>query len=266
LLLLSEQLFRNWVEESRVQEVADGEFCVEGTAVNWVLLRDGLELTLIDAGWSGDTGRVEDSIRALGRHPMDVQAILLTHAHLDHMGAINHFHERYDTPVFMSSAEVGHARDGHLEQAKPGDIVKRCYRPSAMRWTARIMAAGALKPVKLAHAQPYPRAGALDLPGAPVPVACAGHTSGHSAFHLPDKGVLITGDALVTGHPLSPVSGPQLLPPFFAHSPAEAEAALQGLAGIEADVLVPGHGAPWRGTPAVAAMHARQHASTTNTL
>ncbi len=95
-----------------MQEVADNVFCVEGTAVNWVLLRDGAELTLIDAGWSGDTGQVEDSIRALGRHPMDVQAILLTHAHLDHMGAINHFHRRYDTPVFMSSAEVTHARDG----------------------------------------------------------------------------------------------------------------------------------------------------------
>lgn len=249
-----------------MQEVADDVFCVEGTAVNCVLLREGTELTLIDGGWSVDTGRVEDSIRALGRHPTDVQAILLTHAHLDHMGAINHFHDRYDTPVFMSSVEVTHARDGHLEQAKPADIIKRCYRPRALRWTARIMAAGALKPVTLAHAQPYPRAGALDLPGAPVPVACAGHTSGHSAFHLPEKGVLITGDALVTGHPLSPVTGPQLLPPFFAHAPADAEAALQTLAGIDADILIPGHGMPWRGTPAVAAEQARRQASVTNAL
>ncbi|GAA1230117.1 MBL fold metallo-hydrolase [Prauserella halophila] len=249
-----------------MQEVAADVFCAEGTAVNWVLLRDGTELTLIDAGWSGDTSAVEDSVRALGRHPRDVQAVLLTHAHPDHMGAINHFHERYATPVFMSSAEVTHARGGHLEQARPADIVKRCYRPSALRWTARIMAAGALKPVRIPHAQPYPRAGALDLPGTPVPVACAGHTSGHSAFHLPDKGVVITGDALITGHPLSPVSGPQLLPPFFAHAPADAEAALQTLAGVDAEVLIPGHGVPWRGTPAVAAEQARRRASITNTL
>lgn len=247
-------------------EVADGVFCVSGTAVNWVLLRDGADLTLIDAGWSGDIERVEDSIRALGRHPTDVQAILLTHAHLDHMGAINHFHRHYRTPVFMSSTEVTHARDGHLEQATPADIIKRCYRPSALRWTARIMAAGALKPVKLPHAQPYPGSGALDLPGAPVPVACAGHTSGHSAFHLPDKGVLVTGDALVTGHPLSPVSGPQLLPPFFARAPADAEAALQTLAGVAADILVPGHGDPWRGTPSAAAEQARRNARTTSQL
>ena len=249
-----------------MQEVAADVFCVEGTAVNWVLLRDGTELTLIDAGWVGDTSAVEDSIRALGRHPLDVQAVLLTHAHLDHMGAINHFHDRYDTSVFMSSAEVVHARDGHLEQAHPTGIVKRCYRPSALRWTARIIAAGALKPAKIPHAQPYPRAGALDLPGNPVPIACAGHTSGHSAFHLPDKGVLITGDALVTGHLLSPVSGLQLLQPIFAHAPADAEAALQTLADMDAGVLVPGHGEPWRGTPAAAAEQARRQSSITNAL
>lgn len=97
-----------------------------------------------------------------------------------------------------------------------------------------------------------------------MPIACAGHTSGHSAFHLPDKGVLITGDALVTGHPLSPVSGPQLLPPCFAHAPADAEAALQTLADIDACVLVPGHGEPWCGTAAAAAEQARRQSSITN--
>lgn len=248
-----------------MDEVAEGVFCVEGTDVNWVLLRDGSDLTLIDTGWFGDTATVERSIRALGRHPRDVAAILLTHAHLDHMGAINHFHRRYGTPVFMHAAEVAHARDGHLEQARPADIIKRCYRPAALRWTARIIAAGALKHLTIAHAQPYQHDGALDVPGAPVPVACAGHTSGHSAFHLPDKGVLITGDALVTGHPLSPVAGPQLLPTFFAHAPTEAVAALDTLAGVDADWLVPGHGSPWRGGMPAAVEHAYHHAYTTTT-
>lgn len=104
-----------------MQEVAADVFCVEGTAVNWVLLRDRTELTLIDAGWVGDTSAVEDSIRVLGRHPLDVQAVLLTHAHLDHMGAINHFHDRYDTPVFMSSAE---------DSACPAIPARGCTRPA----------------------------------------------------------------------------------------------------------------------------------------
>ncbi|OLT34998.1 MBL fold metallo-hydrolase [Rhodococcus sp. CUA-806] len=249
-----------------MREIAADVFCVHGTAVNWVLLREGGSLTLIDAGWVGDTGRVEDSIRALGRRPKDVQAILATHAHLDHLGAINHFHKQYGTPVFMSAADAAHAREGHLEQARPRDIIRLCTRPRGMRWTARIIRVGALTAVTIPHAQAYPHSGALDLPGSPVPVACAGHTSGHSAFHLPDKRVVITGDALVTGHDLSPITGPQLLPRFFAHDPDEAQTTLDTLASIDADWIIPGHGLPWRGNPFVAVGIARRNTATTNAL
>jgi glyoxylase-like metal-dependent hydrolase (beta-lactamase superfamily II) len=166
----------------------------------------------------------------------------------------------------MSTADAAHARSGDLEQARPGDIIKRCVRPRGMRWKARIIGAGSLKPVTIPHATSYPRAGALDLPGAPVPIACSGPTSGHSAFHIPDKRVLITGDALVTGHSLSPITGPQLLPPFFAHYPDEAHTALRILADIDADWIVPGHGLPWRGTPTTAGELARRNAAVTNTL
>ncbi|GAA2059023.1 MBL fold metallo-hydrolase [Williamsia deligens] len=249
-----------------MHEVADDVFCAEGTAVNWVVLRDGKDVTLIDAGWSGDTERVEASIRAVGCVPRDVQAILLTHAHLDHMGAINHFHRAYGTPVLMSDADADHARSGHLEQARPVDVIKQCVRPRGLRWTARIVAAGALTPITVRHAQPYPNVGALDLPGRPVPVGCSGHTFGHSAFHLPDRRVLVTGDALVTGHGLSPITGPQLLPRFFAHEPAQALAALDVLAGIDADWIVPGHGSPWRGSPADSAALARRNTAVTDTL
>ncbi len=34
---------------------------------------------------------------------------------------------------------------------------------------------------------------ALDIPGRPVPVPTPGHTSGHSAFHLPERGALLVG-------------------------------------------------------------------------
>jgi hypothetical protein len=68
--------------------------------------------------------------------------------------------------------------------------------------------------------------------------------------------VLLTGDALVTGHHLLRGTGPQRLPEFFHHDAAEAQASLDTIAALDADVIVPGHGAPWRGTPteAVAAL------------
>ncbi|ONI70555.1 MBL fold metallo-hydrolase [Actinosynnema sp. ALI-1.44] len=241
-----------------VREVAENVFCVGGTDVNWVLVRDGSDLTLIDSGWLGDRAAVEESIRAIGHRPQDVRAILLTHAHLDHMGALNHMHDRYGTPVYMDPVEVPHARDGDLEQASPVDVFVRAWRPGVLAWSCRILRAGALKHLKVAHAQPFPHEGALDLPGRPVPVACHGHSSGHSVYHLPDSGVVATGDALVTAHPTSRITGPQLLPAFFSHSPQGASAALDVLVDLPADVLVPGHGDPWRGDLSDAVAHARR--------
>ena len=66
----------------------------------------------------------------------------------------------------------------------------------------RILRAGATRAERLTEVTPFAaESGPLDVPGHPVPVPTPGHTSGHCAFHLPDRGVLITGDALITAHP-----------------------------------------------------------------
>src|SRR6266536_1598562 len=243
-----------------VHEIAENLFCVGGTHVNWVLVREGTELTLIDGGFPGDTAAVEASIRAIGRCPEDVRAVLLTHAHVDHMGVLNHLHNRFGVPVYADPREVAHARREYLEQASPMDVVKRAWRPTALVWGLRITRAGALRRVSVPHAQPFPNSGQLELPGRPVPVACHGHTSGHSAYHLPAAGVLVSGDALITGHPLSRFTGPQLTPVLFSHSQSEALTALDALADIDADTLLPGHGDPWHGPIRTAVATARDRA------
>jgi glyoxylase-like metal-dependent hydrolase (beta-lactamase superfamily II) len=83
---------------------------------------------------------------------------------------------------------------------------------------------------------------ALDLPRAPVALALAGHTSGHTAYVLPGVGAIALGDALVTGHPTSARTGPQLLLDFFHNDPARVRETLRDLAAVEADQLLPGHG------------------------
>ena len=47
--------------------------------------------------------------------------------------------------------------------------------------------------------------GTLPVPGSPTVVLSPGHTLGHCALHLPDRDVLLAGDALVT---LDPYTGP----------------------------------------------------------
>jgi hypothetical protein len=90
----------------------------------------------------------------------------------------------------------------------------------------------------------------LDVPGQPRPVHTPGHTSGHCAFHLPDRGVLLAGDALMTDHALVPTAEPQLLPGFFNLDAHRARASLRLLADLDAEAVVPGHGAAFLGSPA----------------
>ncbi|HKT03701.1 MAG TPA: MBL fold metallo-hydrolase [Rugosimonospora sp.] len=232
-----------------MHEVAENVFQVTGSHVNWALVRDGSDLTLIDGGYYRDYAAVRRSIHAIGSRPEDLRAILVTHAHVDHIGAASRLHEEYAIPVYASPLEVAHARREYLQQATVGDVLKRAWRPTVLRWSVRILRAGALHPVAIRAAQPHPTgAGPLDVPGHPVPIACPGHTSGHSAYHLPRAGVLVSGDALVTGHPLARFTGPQLLPAFFTHSQTDAIASLAVLGRLEADVLLPGHGQPWPGS------------------
>jgi glyoxylase-like metal-dependent hydrolase (beta-lactamase superfamily II) len=112
----------------------------------------------------------------------------------------------------------------------------------------RIMRVGAARRVSAPHARAFPVAGALDLPGRPVPVPTHGHTSGHTAYHLPAAGVVITGDELVTAHAVSRLRGPQLIGAMFSHRAFDPADALAPLAALDADVVVPGHGPVHRGS------------------
>ncbi|MBR8740824.1 MBL fold metallo-hydrolase [Nocardiopsis sp. MG754419] len=244
-----------------VTRVSENVHHVRAGTVNWVLLSEGTDLTLIDGGYPAHGDAVEESIRGLGRRPEDVAAVLVTHAHVDHIGSLGRFVARYGVPVHMNAREVAHARRDLLQQATPKDILSQAWRPRVLPWALHIIRSGALGDVALDAATPFPNDGALDVPGRPVPVATPGHTSGHSTYHLPEHGVLVSGDALVTAHPLSRVHGPQPLPSMFHHDRVEADDALDRLVDLDADALLPGHGPVWRGGMREAVATARENAA-----
>jgi glyoxylase-like metal-dependent hydrolase (beta-lactamase superfamily II) len=219
------------LRQDDVVQVADGVFWVRGALVNWYLLEDGRDLTLVDAGYPGDADDVEASVARIGHRVEDVRAVLVTHAHVDHLGAVPRLSTVHGTPAYTDPVEVPHARRERLEQVSVPTVLAHAWRPRVATWALRALRRG----------------GTRDVRAPEVPVPTHGHTSGHTAFSLPRTGVVLTGDALVTGHPTSARRGPQLLPDFFSHDPERARAALDSLAGLDADVVLPGHGRPHRG-------------------
>lgn len=71
-------------------------------------------------------------------------------------------------------------------------------------------------------------------------------------------GAVVTGDALVTGHPVSRVRGFQVLPAMFNHG--DALAGLAALLDVDANLILPGHGQPARRPIADAVREARERA------
>ena len=230
-----------------VTEVADGVHFVQGKAVNWTLLTDGDAFTLVDAGYPGDHDAVLSSIEQIGRSLDQLAAVLVTHAHVDHIGSLPKLLGGSEVPVLTSEIESRHARREFLEQATPLQVAAAAWRPRVLAWSLHVVTAGGTTKAGVPQARAF-GSGALDVPGRPVPVVTPGHTSGHTCYHLPDAGVLITGDALVTGHPTVTRTGPQLLARMFHHDLDENRRSLEQLRSLRGNVLLPGHGASWRGS------------------
>lgn len=233
----------------KTEQVADDVHVVTGTNVNWALVTDGDAVTVVDAGYPNDGAALLASLEAIDRRPEDVQAVLLTHAHLDHMGGIPTLLARHEVPVLTGVVETAHAHRDHLEQITPLQMLRQCTHRAGAVWVAQTLRA--VLPhasMKVPSATSVPFDEALDLPGRPVPVSTPGHTSGHTAYLLPDHGVVLTGDALVTGHPLLPgPPRPQLLPSVFSEDETEMVQSLRTMGRLSADVVVPGHGPVVRG-------------------
>jgi glyoxylase-like metal-dependent hydrolase (beta-lactamase superfamily II) len=233
-------------------EVAPGIHRLGNALVNFYVIEDGGRLALVDAGLPGFLSQLEAFLGERGRTLANVEAVLLTHAHADHVGVAEAARQAGAT-VYVHEADAEMARTAK-PQERDGSMLPYLRHRATWRLLAVGLRAGAARTPKIPEVTTFAEGAELDVPGRPRIVHTPGHSRGHVVFHLPDRGALLAGDAIVTYNPLTGRRGPQIMPGAFNVSSAQATASLELLEPLDAGVVLVGHGDPWTGgvSPAVA--------------
>ncbi|MEV5356878.1 MBL fold metallo-hydrolase [Streptomyces sp. NPDC052693] len=213
-----------------------------GQAYLW---RDGEEWTLVDAGPAGSGALIAEAVTALGSDPRAVRRIVLTHFHEDHAGGAAEF-------AALSGAEVlAHRLDAPFVRGDapgPEPVFEDWERPLHERAVRLLPTGDVARPAEVTE---LAGGEVLDIGGGARVVHVPGHTEGSVALHLPQHGVLFTGDTVAA----SPVDG-SVIPGVFNLDRDRVLAACGQLADLDPDIACFGHGDPVTARASRALRHA----------
>ncbi|MHB8290671.1 MAG: MBL fold metallo-hydrolase [Acidimicrobiales bacterium] len=155
------------------------------SAVNsFAFLDDDGTVTLVDTGLKGAPKRLIASLSAIGKQPVDVSRIVLTHAHPDHVGGCRTMRARTSAEVQIHDADAPFLREGKRPPADP------------LRPLARVFAFTGSSQPSCSVDETFSDGDIIPVGGGLQVLHTPGHSPGHCSFLHPRSGVLITGDAL----------------------------------------------------------------------
>jgi glyoxylase-like metal-dependent hydrolase (beta-lactamase superfamily II) len=200
---------------------------------------------LVDAGMPGYAESIiAFAERRFGKTPP--AAIVLTHAHFDHVGSIEALLAEWDVPVYAHRAEL------------PFITGRSAYPPpdptaggGAMAWMSFVYSRA---PLNLhGRAQVLPEDGSIPVLPDWRWIATPGHTPGHVSLFRDDDRTLIAGDAFVTIKAESLIANLTLAPrvhrppAYFTPDWPAARVSIVKLAELLPNVVATGHGIPLHG-------------------
>jgi glyoxylase-like metal-dependent hydrolase (beta-lactamase superfamily II) len=215
---------------------------------------DDRQWVLIDAGLPGTAGLIVNAAEQRFGANARPAAIILTHGHFDHVGALKTLAERWDVPIYAHPLEL------------PYLAGRTAYPPPDSRVGGGLMAL--LSPLYprgpfnvSRWLQPLPADGRVPHMAGWRWLHTPGHTPGHVSLWREADRVLIAGDAFITTKQESVLAvatqgvemhGP---PMYFTPDWGQARRSVERLAALEPDFVITGHGRPLLGAPLRQALH-----------
>ncbi len=251
----NEALFGFDVPEESVREIAPDLAYRRLAMVNVVYFgRPDGDWVLIDAGLPGTAAMIANSATARFGADRPPAAIVLTHGHIDHVGALRTLAERWNVPIYAHALEQPYL-NGTSAYPKPDTGVGG----GAMSLLSTLFPRGPLDVGTWLRS--LPEDGSVPFMDGWRWIHTSGHSVGHvSLWREADSG-LIAGDAFITTAQESAyavtVQAPELHGPpmYFTADWTAAAESVRVLAGLEPETVVTGHGHAMRGPAMRAALH-----------
>lgn len=215
--------------------------------VNIVLygLPSNKDFILVDAGMPKSANEIVSVAEKRFGPNCKPKAIILTHGHFDHVGAIIELIEFWKVPVFAHTLELPFLK-GQKNYPEPDTKVNGLVAKMSPFFPNEAIDLGE-------NVKPLPSNGTVPfMPGFHW-IHTPGHTPGHISLFRDEDGVLIAGDAFVTVKQellykvltqAPEISGP---PKYFTHDWLTAWESVKKLEALKPRVAITGHGLPMSG-------------------
>jgi len=173
----------------------------------------GGELVMIDSGAGRTAALLEENIRNAGLDPRNISTLILTHRHIDHIGAAPYFREQFGCKILMHDLDAA-----AVEQGDPVQTVANWYEADFPPTPVDIRISGPEETLRF----PGEELHLLSTPG---------HTPGSLSLYLDRDGRRI-------------LFGQDIHGPFFPRlgaDPAAWRQSMEKLLDLKADILCEGH-------------------------